>query len=89
MEQKMKDSNQLYSNIDLHAVLSSNGRFLYISSNCKQLLLYEQKDLLGCFLKDFVHTEDQFLVESYFYNQHMLEICHFRLLRSDLTAVWV
>ncbi|MFS3913107.1 hypothetical protein ACL9ST_02440 [Bacillus australimaris] len=40
MEQKMKDSNQLYSNIDLHAVLSSNGRFLYISSNCKQLLLY-------------------------------------------------
>ncbi|MGG5831116.1 PAS domain-containing protein, partial [Bacillus pumilus] len=89
MEQKMKDSNQLYSNIDLHAVLSSNGRFLYISSNCKQLLLYEQKDLLGCFLKDFVHTEDQFLVESYFYNQHMLEICHFRLLRSDLTAVWI
>ena len=49
MEQQMKDSNQLYSNIDLHAVLSSNGRFLYISSNCKQLLLYEQKDLLGCF----------------------------------------
>ncbi|MDM5297701.1 PAS domain S-box protein [Bacillus pumilus] len=89
MEQKMKDSNQLYSNIDLHAVLSSNGRFLYISSNCKQLLLYEQKDLLGCYLKDFVHSEDQFLVESYFYNQHMLEICHFRLLRSDLTAVWV
>ncbi|MCY7726351.1 PAS domain-containing protein [Bacillus safensis] len=89
MEQQMKDSNQLYSNIDLHAVLSSNGRFLYISSNCKQLLLYEQKDLLGCFLKDFVHTEDQFLVESYFYNQHMLEVCHFRLLRSDLTAVWV
>lgn len=89
MEQQMKDSNQLYSNIDLHAVLSSNGRFLYISSNCKQLLLYEQKDLLGCFLKDFVHTEDQFLVESYFYNQHMLEVCHFRLLRSDLTAVWI
>lgn len=89
MEQKMKDSNQLYSNIDLHAVLSSNGRFLYISSNCKQLLLYEQKDLLGCYLKDFVHTEDQFLVENYFYNQHMLEICHFRLLRSDLTAVWI
>ncbi|MFJ5963618.1 MULTISPECIES: PAS domain-containing protein [unclassified Bacillus (in: firmicutes)] len=89
MEQKMKDSTQLCSNIDLHAVLSSNGRFLYISSNCKQLLLYEQKDLLGCYLKDFVHTEDQFLVESYFYNQHMLEICTFRLLRSDLTAVWV
>ncbi|MFS0654331.1 PAS domain-containing protein [Bacillus sp. 179-C3.3 HS] len=89
MEQKMKDSNQLYSNIDLHAVLSSNGRFLYISSNCKQLLLYEQKDLLGCYLKDFVHTEDQFLLESYFYNQHMLEICHFRLMRSDLTAVWI
>ncbi|MGE6631171.1 PAS domain S-box protein [Bacillus sp. NPDC077027] len=89
MEQKTKDSDQLHSNADLHAVLSSNGRFLYISPNCKQLLLYEQKDLLGCHLKDFVHTEDQFLVESYFYNQHMLEICNFRLLRKDLTAVWV
>lgn len=38
MEQKMKDSNQLYSNIDLHAVLSSNGTFstflLTVSSFC-------------------------------------------------------
>lgn len=62
---------------------------MYISANCKSYFSYSQEEMIGSFLKTFLHEEDQFLVESYFYNEHHLMPCTFRLIKKDHTIVWL
>ncbi|WP_408581364.1 PAS domain-containing protein [Bacillus licheniformis] len=69
--------------------MSANGRFIYISANCKELLSYEQNELIGTYLKDYLHEDDLFLVESYFYNEHHLLPCTFRFVKKDYTMIWI
>ncbi len=82
MEQDTQHVKQFQSKTDLHAVLTSNGRIMYISANCKSYFSYSQEEMIGSFLKTFLHEEDQFLVESYFYNEHHLMPCTFRLIKK-------
>ncbi|WP_242790546.1 PAS domain-containing protein [Bacillus velezensis] len=89
MEQDTQQVKQFQSKTDLHAVLTSNGRIMYISANCKSYFSYSQEEMIGSFLKTFLHEEDQFLVESYFYNEHHLMPCTFRLIKKDHTIVWL
>ncbi|WP_439391818.1 PAS domain-containing protein [Bacillus velezensis] len=89
MEQDTQHVKQFQSKTDLHAVLTSNGRIMYISANCKLYFSYSQEEMIGSFLKTFLHEEDQFLVESYFYNEHHLMPCTFRLIKKDHTIVWL
>ncbi|MEC1441136.1 PAS domain-containing protein [Bacillus sonorensis] len=89
MEQKTKRFEQYKPHMNLQAVLSANGRFIYISANCKELLSYEQNELIGTYLKDYLHEDDLFLVESYFYNEHHLLPCTFRFLKKDYTMIWI
>ncbi|MEQ5998411.1 PAS domain-containing protein [Bacillus amyloliquefaciens] len=89
MEQDTQHVKQFQSKTDLHAVLTSNGRIMYISANCKSYFSYSQEEMIGAFLKTFLHEEDQFLVESYFYNEHHLMPCTFRLIKKDHTIVWL
>ncbi|MCC8311307.1 PAS domain-containing protein [Bacillus velezensis] len=89
MEQETQHVKQFQSKTDLHAVLTSNGRIMYISANCKSYFSYSQEEMIGSFLKTFLHEEDQFLVESYFYNEHHLMPCTFRLIKKDHTIVWL
>ncbi|MDV5127745.1 PAS domain-containing protein [Bacillus amyloliquefaciens] len=89
MEQDTQHVKQFQSKTDLHAVLTSNGRIMYISANCKSYFSYSQEEMVGSFLKTFLHEEDQFLVESYFYNEHHLMPCTFRLIKKDHTIVWL
>ncbi|MEC2020196.1 PAS domain-containing protein [Bacillus velezensis] len=89
MEQDTQHVKQFQSKTDLHAVLTSNGRIMYISANCKSYFSYSQEGMIGSFLKTFLHEEDQFLVESYFYNEHHLMPCTFRLIKKDHTIVWL
>ncbi|MDK4204886.1 PAS domain-containing protein [Bacillus velezensis] len=89
MEQDTQHVKQFQSKTDLHAVLTSNGRIMYISANCKSYFSYSQEEMIGSFLKMFLHEEDQFLVESYFYNEHHLMPCTFRLIKKDHTIVWL
>ncbi|BBA75970.1 MULTISPECIES: PAS domain-containing protein [Bacillus] len=89
MEQDTQHVKQFLSKTDLHAVLTSNGRIMYISANCKSYFSYSQEEMIGSFLKTFLHEEDQFLVESYFYNEHHLMPCTFRLIKKDHTIVWL
>ncbi|POI17034.1 PAS domain-containing sensor histidine kinase [Bacillus velezensis] len=89
MEQDTQHVKQFQSKTDLHAVLTSNGRIMYISANFKSYFSYSQEEMIGSFLKTFLHEEDQFLVESYFYNEHHLMPCTFRLIKKDHTIVWL
>ncbi|MCY8932757.1 PAS domain-containing protein [Bacillus atrophaeus] len=89
MEQDTQHARQFQIKTDIHAVLTSNGRIIYISANCKPYLSYNQEEMIGSFMKEFLHEEDQFLVESYFYNEHHLMPCTFRLIKKDHTIVWI
>ncbi|MCI3194546.1 PAS domain-containing protein [Bacillus sp. HU-1818] len=89
MEQDTQHARQFQIKTDIHAVLTSNGRIIYISANCKPYLSYAQEEMIGSFMKEFLHEEDQFLVESYFYNEHHLMPCTFRLIKKDHTIVWL
>ncbi|ATO29357.1 PAS domain-containing protein [Bacillus atrophaeus] len=89
MEQDTQHARQFQIKTDIHAVLTSNGRIIYISANCKPYLSYAQEEMIGSFMKEFLHEEDQFLVESYFYNEHHLMPCTFRLIKKDHTIVWI
>ncbi|MEC1626233.1 sporulation kinase KinA [Bacillus mojavensis] len=89
MEQDTQYVKPFQTKTDIHAVLASNGRIIYISANSKLYLGYLQGEMIGSFLKTFLHEEDQFLVESYFYNEHHLMPCTFRFIKKDHTIVWV
>jgi two-component system, sporulation sensor kinase A len=75
----------------VHLVLSvnSSGKVLYISSNCDEILGFSQSELIGSYIKSFIHEDDQFLVESYFFNEATHEPCTFRMLHKDGNHLWV
>ncbi|MBD1383313.1 PAS domain-containing protein [Metabacillus arenae] len=89
MKQDLETSKQLVEKIDLYAVITASGRFSYISSNSKEFLGYEPSFIVGSYIKDYVHKEDLFLVESYFYNEHHLYPCNFRFQKRDQSYIWI
>lgn len=74
---------------ELYSVLSSDGRFRYISSNCSQYFGYEQEELIGKDVRKFIHNEDSFLLESFFYNDHHLYPCTFRFQHKQGHYIWL
>ncbi|MDQ0229511.1 PAS domain S-box protein [Metabacillus malikii] len=82
--------NQVIQNkIEVYAVVSSNGRFQYISSNSVELVGYMNSAIIGKYIKDFIHNEDVFLLESYFFNEHHIYPCTFRFLTEDGQYIWL
>ncbi|MCV9887419.1 PAS domain S-box protein [Metabacillus halosaccharovorans] len=88
MERGLVRQEEVSQSLELYAVVSSNGRFQYISSNSLELLGYSSSELIGKYMKEFLHIEDLFLVESYFYNEHHLHPCSFRFFTKSGKYVW-
>ena len=88
MKRGLVSQEEVSQSLELYAVVSSNGRFQYISSNSLELLGYLSSDLIGKYLKEFIHIEDLFLLESYFYNEHHLHPCSFRFFTKSGRYVW-
>ncbi|MGG3663749.1 PAS domain-containing protein [Bacillus gobiensis] len=74
---------------DLYAVLSATGQIKYISSNCSAFLGYRQEELIGTLMKNYLHKEDQFLIDRFFYNEHRLMPCTFRFIMNDYSHVHI
>lgn len=72
---------------NLYAVLSTTGHYRYISSNCSSLLGYKQEELIGTLMKNYLHKEDQFLIDRLFYNDHRLMPCTFRFIKKDFSPI--
>lgn len=88
MERGLVRQEEVSQSLELYAVVSSNGRFQYISSNSLELLGYSSSELIGKYMKEFLHIEDLFLVESYFYNEHHLHPCSFRFFTKSGKYIW-
>jgi two-component system sporulation sensor kinase A len=88
MDRNVTNVKTVIQDVEIYAVVSSNGRFQYISSNSIELMGYSNGELIGKYIKDFIHNEDLFLIESYFYNEHHLYPCTFRFLNEKGGYVW-
>ncbi|MGG3890973.1 PAS domain S-box protein [Metabacillus fastidiosus] len=88
MVQKIMNENNIKEDIDMYAVLSSNGRFQYISSSAIDYIGYTNDELVGKPLKEYVHKEDNFLLESFFFNEHHLYPCSFRFISKSGDYIW-
>ncbi|MFY4773523.1 PAS domain S-box protein [Metabacillus sp. RGM 3146] len=89
MSQRLVNHTAVVEQVDLYAVVSPSGKILFVSSNSFEHFGYMQDELIGRYMKDMIHSEDNFLVESYFYNDHHLYPCAFRFRKKTLDYVWV
>ncbi|MFS0861291.1 PAS domain S-box protein [Fredinandcohnia sp. 179-A 10B2 NHS] len=74
--------------INLVMSVTVNGKILYVSKNCEELLGYNVDSLLGTSIKNIIHTDDRFMIESYFFNIHNNLPCTVRLLKTDNDFIW-
>ncbi|WP_243291670.1 PAS domain S-box protein [Bacillus sp. FJAT-47783] len=80
---------QKFDTVELYSVLSSNGRLRYISSNCLDCLGYAQEELIGRDVREYIHKDDIYLLESFFYNDHHLSPCSFRFRHKKGVYIWM
>ncbi|MBM7603596.1 two-component system sporulation sensor kinase A [Metabacillus crassostreae] len=88
MDQQSAYRETTNQNIEIYAIVSSSGRFQYISSNSYELIGFKNDEVVNKYMKEFIHIEDLFLIESYFHNEHHLYPCSFRFLCKNGTYIW-
>ncbi|WP_273131354.1 PAS domain S-box protein [Bacillus weihaiensis] len=88
MNNQSAETESLLHELEIYAVVSSNGRFQYVSSNSLELTGYRNDELIGKSIKNFIHQEDLFLIESYFFNEHHLYPCSFRFQSRTIDYIW-
>ncbi|MEH7382338.1 PAS domain S-box protein [Bacillus sp. JJ1533] len=74
--------------VNLVLTVTKNGQILYISSNCKNILGYTQDLLIGTSIKNIIHKDDRFMLESYFFNKQQQSVCALRLLKTNHDIIW-
>jgi two-component system, sporulation sensor kinase A len=70
-------------------VLTIGGQFQYISPSCQELLGYSPSEMIGKKLDEFIHKDDIFLLESYFFQEQPKTSCTFRMKTHDQQYIWV
>ncbi|MEH7234922.1 PAS domain S-box protein [Bacillus sp. JJ1562] len=76
------------SSVNLVLTVTKNGQILYISSNCKDILGYTQDMLMDTSIKNIIHKDDRFMLESYFFNKEQQSACALRLLKTNHDIIW-
>lgn len=96
--EKLRKSQDMYklieeNSFDLLIRCSLDGIVLYLSPACKKLLGYDQQELLGKSMEQFVHPEDLVLVQSQYSMQYENEqestLYSFRFRHKDGHYVWM
>nr|WP_203290067.1 PAS domain-containing protein [Metabacillus sp. cB07] len=89
MKQETESEYQVLPQAELFAVMNDSGRFQFVSANSEEHLGFKSSEMIGTVLKEYVHKDDLFLVESYFYNEHHLHPCTFRFMLKNETYIWL
>ncbi|MCC3357656.1 PAS domain S-box protein [Bacillus sp. REN16] len=74
--------------VNLVLTVTINGQILYISNNCKEILGYTNDMLIGMSIKNIIHKDDRFMLESYFFNKQQQSECALRVLKSNDDIIW-
>ncbi|MDR4886684.1 PAS domain S-box protein [Fredinandcohnia sp. QZ13] len=76
------------SSVNLVLTVTVNGQILYISSNCEDVLGYTKDMLIGTSIKNIIHKDDRFMLESYFFNKQQQSACALRVLKTNNDIIW-
>ena len=74
---------------EMVTILTPSGRFLYVSSICVEILGFNQEEIVGSLLQDYIHPDDLFVLESRFFDIGKQGICTYRMKKVDNTYIWV
>ncbi|MBC5991588.1 PAS domain S-box protein [Pontibacter cellulosilyticus] len=95
---RLEESEELFrllseNSKDLISLHEPNGRYIYVSKACKELLGYEPEELIGSMPIDILHPEDIDLIGQKGNVNYLLEhkniLVQHRLLRKDGSVQWV
>lgn len=97
-QQRLEESEELFrllseNSKDLISLHEPNGRYIYVSKACKELLGYEPEELIGHMPDEILHPDDMDLVAqkgnvSYLLDHKDISLQH-RLIRKDGSVQWV
>ncbi|MCH1623968.1 PAS domain S-box protein [Fredinandcohnia quinoae] len=76
------------ASVHLAISVTTNGKILYISNNCEEILGYKKDELIYTSLKRIIHQDDTFLLESYFFSSPTEIPCTFRMKTSGNEYIW-
>ncbi|WP_099363174.1 PAS domain S-box protein [Fredinandcohnia onubensis] len=79
---------QTQCSVNLVLTVTVNSKILYISSNCKEILGYTNETLIGSSIKNIIHKDDRFMLESYFFNKHEVSVCALRVMKTNEEFIW-
>lgn len=75
--------------ISIAATVTPNGKILYVTSGCFDLMGNTQEELIGSLLKEYIHPNDSFFLESFLFTEEEGELFEFRMKKKDGTYFWV
>jgi len=84
-------SGSIYVNTEHHINLflstNINGKISYVSASCEDLLGLSQLEIIDTYIKDHIHGDDLFLIESNLFNDSVIP-CTIRLKTSNHSYIW-
>ncbi|MBM6617543.1 PAS domain S-box protein [Bacillus suaedaesalsae] len=86
MNESITNSTLTATNLFMSCKL--NGDILYSSSTCQHLLHYDQGEIIGTRIQDYIYQEDLYLVESYFHVPEEKQ-CNCRFIQREGHVTWV
>ena len=97
-QQRIEESEELFrllseNSKDLISLHEPNGRYIYVSKACKEMLGYEPEELIGRMPSEIMHPDDILLVSQKVNTDYLLEnnniLVQHRLIRKDGIVQWV
>ncbi|WP_449539836.1 PAS domain S-box protein [Ferdinandcohnia sp. Marseille-Q9671] len=74
--------------VNLVLTVTVNGKILYVSNNCEETLGYAKETVIGTSIKDIIHDDDRFMLESFLFNKQSSLTCTLRVKRTTSEYIW-
>lgn len=74
--------------VNLVFTVTVNGKILYVSNHCNDILGYTSDLLIGSAIRNIIHKDDRFMLESNLFNKQDRSTCALRIMKANNEFVW-